>query len=60
MVEKLLLTPTEQLKAIDDRETMDACSAALRRLFALDEEAAGSDAHRADTTAPPDGSAKAR
>lgn len=37
MVEKLLLTPTEQLKAIDDRETMAACSAALRRLFALDD-----------------------
>jgi len=39
MVEKLLLTPTEQLKAIDDHETMDACSAALRRVFALDDEA---------------------
>lgn len=38
MVEKLLLTPTEQLKAIDDHETMDACSAALRRVFALDDE----------------------
>lgn len=37
VVEKLLLTPTEQLKAIDDRETLAACSAALRRLFALDE-----------------------
>lgn len=37
IVEKLLLTPTEQLKAIDDRETMAACSAALRRLFDLDD-----------------------
>ncbi len=37
MVEKLLLTPTEQLKAVDDRETMDTYSAALRRLFDLDE-----------------------
>ncbi len=36
IVEKLLLTPTEQLKSIDDRETMAACSAALRRLFDLD------------------------
>lgn len=36
VVEKLLLTPTEQLKTIDDRETMAACSAALRRLFDLD------------------------
>ncbi|HTV00599.1 MAG TPA: glutamyl-tRNA reductase [Luteitalea sp.] len=40
MVEKLLLTPTEQLKAIDDRETMDTYSSALRRLFALDDDAA--------------------
>lgn len=37
IVEKLLLTPTEQLKTIDDRETMAACSAALRRLFDLDD-----------------------
>ena len=43
MVEKLLLTPTEQLKAIDDHETMDACSAALRRLFALDEDGDAAD-----------------
>lgn len=48
MVEKLLLTPTEQLKAIDDHDTMDACSAALRRLFALDEDAAAAEADRAD------------
>ena len=39
MIEKLLLTPTEQLKAIDDHETMDTYSAALRRLFALDDDA---------------------
>jgi len=38
MIEKLLLTPTEQLKAIDDHETMDAYSSALRRLFALDDD----------------------
>jgi glutamyl-tRNA reductase len=46
IVEKLLLTPTAQLKAIDDRETMRAYSAALRRLFDLDdqEEAQGVDA----------------
>ncbi len=48
MVEKLLLTPTEQLKAIDDHETMDACSSALRRLFALDEDAAAVAADKAD------------
>ena len=52
MVEKLLLTPTEQLKAIDDHETMDACSAALRRLFALDDDTAANDAGRPDTTTP--------
>ncbi len=39
MVEKLLLTPTEQLKAIDDRDTMELYAAALRRLFALEEQA---------------------
>ncbi len=50
MVEKLLLTPTERLKAIDDHATMDACSALLRRLFELDEETAASEASR---TAPP-------
>jgi glutamyl-tRNA reductase len=48
LVEKLLLTPTEQLKAIDDHETMDTYSAALRRLFALDEEAAAAEADRVD------------
>lgn len=50
MIEKLLLTPTEQLKAIDDHETMDACSSALRRLFALDEEAAATEADRAEAS----------
>lgn len=50
MVEKLLLTPTEQLKSIDDHATMDAYSAALRRLFELDEEATASKASR---TEPP-------
>jgi glutamyl-tRNA reductase len=39
IVEKLLLTPTEQLKAVDDRETMRAYSGALRRLFDLADEA---------------------
>ncbi len=53
MVEKLLLTPTEQLKAIDDHETMDAYSAALRRLFALDDDAAAAEADRVDAAATP-------
>ncbi|MCC6164636.1 MAG: glutamyl-tRNA reductase [Acidobacteria bacterium] len=51
MIEKLLLTPTEQLKSIDDRETMDACSTALRRLFALDEDGEGETGSTADATA---------
>jgi glutamyl-tRNA reductase len=35
IVEKLLLTPTEQLKALPDRETMSVYSDALTRLFSL-------------------------
>lgn len=50
MIEKLLLTPTEQLKAIDDRETMDTYSSALRRLFALDDEQAAASGTRTDAT----------
>ena len=33
LVEKLLLTPTEQLKSLGDRETISAYSEALARLF---------------------------
>jgi glutamyl-tRNA reductase len=35
IVEKLLLTPTEQLKSLGDHETLAAYSEALTRLFAL-------------------------
>ena len=49
MVEKLLLTPTEQLKAIDDHETMDTYSSALRRLFALDDDGGAAPATGAGT-----------
>lgn len=35
IVEKLLLTPTEQLKGVSDRETVEAYADALTRLFAL-------------------------
>ncbi len=45
IVEKLLLTPTEQLKAIDDPDRVRAYADALTRLFALDAE----DAPAADT-----------
>jgi glutamyl-tRNA reductase len=54
MIEKLLLTPTEQLKAIDDHETMDAYSSALRRLFALDDDAAAAEADRIEAEARTD------
>ena len=37
LVEKLLLTPTEQLKALGDPETVGAYSDALNRLFGLTE-----------------------
>jgi glutamyl-tRNA reductase len=37
MVEKLLLTPTEQLKSLDDADTVGAYAEALTRLFALTE-----------------------
>jgi len=43
IVEKLLLTPTEQLKGLSDRETVEAYADALTRLFALGPDgAAGS------------------
>jgi hypothetical protein len=41
IVEKILLTPTEQLKALGDTETMAAYSEALTRLFALTQNAPG-------------------
>jgi glutamyl-tRNA reductase len=41
IVEKLLLTPTEQLKALPDTETMAAYSDALTRLFSLTSDNGG-------------------
>jgi glutamyl-tRNA reductase len=38
IVEKLLLTPTEQLKSLSDAETVGAYSEALTRLFALSDD----------------------
>jgi glutamyl-tRNA reductase len=38
IVEKLLLTPTEQLKSLGDAETVEAYAEALTRLFALADE----------------------
>jgi glutamyl-tRNA reductase len=44
IVEKLLLTPTEQLKATPDAETIGAYSEALTRLFSLNAPPAAGDA----------------
>lgn len=41
IIEKLLLTPTEQLKAINDETTAVAYTDAVNRLFSLGDEAAG-------------------
>jgi glutamyl-tRNA reductase len=46
IVEKLLLTPTAQLKAIGDTETVDAYAEALTRLFGLTAEQETDDAQR--------------
>jgi glutamyl-tRNA reductase len=46
IVEKLLLTPTEQLKSLDDAETVGAYAEALTRLFALTESPADSQPDR--------------
>jgi glutamyl-tRNA reductase len=46
IVEKLLLTPTEQLKALGDAETVGAYTEALTRLFGLAERGSEEDAGR--------------
>jgi glutamyl-tRNA reductase len=38
IIEKLLLTPTEQLKSLNDADTVGAYTEALTRLFGLDDE----------------------
>jgi glutamyl-tRNA reductase len=38
IVEKLLLTPTEQLKSLSDTETVGAYTEALTRLFGLGDQ----------------------
>src|SRR4029450_5337362 len=54
IVEKLLLTPTEQLKGLGDHDTLAAYSEALTRLFELgpssDSQEAASDQDRESTT----------
>src|SRR5438132_7495733 len=46
IVEKLLLTPTEQLKALGDAETVGAYAEALTRLFGLAQQQADEQAER--------------
>jgi glutamyl-tRNA reductase len=58
IVEKLLLTPTEQLKTLSDRETVEAYADALTRLFALGPE--GMDAADTDEEADDEGPPRAR
>ncbi|HUR32823.1 MAG TPA: glutamyl-tRNA reductase [Vicinamibacterales bacterium] len=44
IVEKLLLTPTEQLKSVNDPQTVGTYSEALTRLFGLEQKSPGDDA----------------
>jgi glutamyl-tRNA reductase len=44
VVEKILLTPTEQLKALGDAETINVYTEALTRLFGLSQQAPGEEA----------------
>lgn len=53
IVEKLLLTPTEQLKAVNDANTVGAYSEALTRLFGLTEDDAEEGAERGDRRVEP-------
>jgi glutamyl-tRNA reductase len=57
IVEKLLLTPTEQLKAIGDAERIGAYSEALTRLFALADDA---EARAAGANAPEPGAPRGK
>src|SRR3954451_21298460 len=52
IVEKLLLTPTEQLKSLGNSEAVTAYTEALTRLFALAEQQDQSDRDQAATRAP--------
>jgi hypothetical protein len=51
IVEKLLLTPTEQLKGLGDQDTIAAYSEALTRLFGLTQSAESE--QEPDTSDPP-------
>ena len=46
IIEKLLLTPTEQLKSLDNSEAVSTYTEALNRLFALTNQSADEQADR--------------
>jgi glutamyl-tRNA reductase len=52
IMEKLLLTPTEQLKSVGDAETVGAYNEALTRLFGLGERFEGEDDARGERREP--------
>jgi hypothetical protein len=54
IVEKLLLEPTEQLKALPDEETQVAYTEAVNRLFRLREDASSDSAEGDSQPAPAD------
>jgi len=53
IVEKLLLTPTEQLKGLTDVDTVGAYTEALTRLFGLGDEDGGAGTERRDRRVEP-------
>jgi glutamyl-tRNA reductase len=53
IVEKLLLTPTEQLKSLSDAETVGAYAEALTRLFALGDDERDNARERGDRKVEP-------
>jgi glutamyl-tRNA reductase len=53
IVEKLLLTPTEQLKSVSDSDTVGAYSEALTRLFGLGGDARDGSRNRTDRKVEP-------
>ena len=53
IVEKLLLTPTEQLKSAGDSETVGAYAEALSRLFGLNGDAASAPQPQAENKSEP-------
>jgi glutamyl-tRNA reductase len=54
IVEKLLLEPTEQLKALPDEETQVAYTEAVNRLFRLRTDDPATDSTDAEATTPAD------